>query len=490
VRRNLDFFSSVLLKALPVPDASSGILGNILYALSNDTVAYEFLESRYAGSIPCIFQSADADEMVFRIFVCLGIQGKLNNILENKINQRYVSVDDFENIFQFSTTPIVGNKSYIETPIHFFENARKYVHVRKNIISDSASIDLFNNILEELCSNSLVVKDNGNFLFVSKSRGYYLSTINDGRNVIYYGAPGTGKSHAINEETKGSLKILTVFHPDTQYSDFVGALKPKMDSGSITYQFRPGPFTNALITAFSNPDKKVYLVIEEINRAPAAAVFGELFQLLDRENGASKYRINATDPDMIDYINEHLTGVTLDQLFIPGNLSLLATMNSSDQAVMPMDTAFKRRWSFKYIKIDFSQDAVPKQKFNITTSNGIYEISWPNFAQLINKELVKNRIPEDRLLGPFFLSYDELASSLSAKETLKGKLFVYLWNDVLRHLGTNKIFASSYNTFGDLADSFEMEKTVFNLSVEALIEAAGKPVAIENNDSKDDAVSE
>lgn len=303
-----------------------------------------------------------------------------------------------------------------------------------------------------------------------------------GYNKIFYGAPGTGKSHTLEEKVDGYRKVRTVFHPDTQYSDFVGSLKPKMEADisdptkrTITYQFRAGPFTNALVEALNNPSEHVFLVIEEINRAPAAAVFGELFQLLDRKDGASKYEIDASDPDMLDYINEKLDSSIpyITQLSIPANLTLLATMNSSDQAVMPMDTAFKRRWSFKYIKIDFSNPDIPQNEFHIPLENGVYVISWPNFAQILNSALTECRIAEDRLMGPFFLTRDEIENIEKSKDTLSGKLFVYLWDDVLRHHGREKIFSPSYTTFGELSDAFINGKAIFNSSIESKIKDKG-----------------
>lgn len=306
------------------------------------------------------------------------------------------------------------------------------------------------------------------------------------KNKIFYGAPGTGKSYRIHkEECKGAKKITTVFHPETQYNDFVGALKPRMERGIdgksvVTYQFRPGPFTNALIKAKSHPSVHVCLVIEEINRAPAAAVFGELFQLLDRdEKGKSTYKIDAVDPDMLEYINDKLRieGVSeLQQLEIPANLSILATMNSSDQAVMPMDAAFKRRWSFQYIEIDFDAESVPKNKFHLSTSNGKYSISWGQFANIINEALIDCHVAEDRLLGPFFLTNEEMADVEKAKDTLNGKLFVYLWDDVLRHLGHNKIFSASYKTFGNLSKAFSEDSAVFNSVIDQKIQDLGEKV--------------
>lgn len=299
-----------------------------------------------------------------------------------------------------------------------------------------------------------------------------------GYNYIYYGAPGTGKSHQLNELTKGARKIVTVFHPDTQNSDFIGSLKPTNVSGAVTYIFRPGPFTTALLEALKNPEQNVYLVIEEINRAPAAAVFGELFQLLDRENGASKYEIDFTDPDMQAYINEQLKAeglYELPKLSIPANLSLLATMNSSDQAVMPLDTAFKRRWSFRYMKLDFENPAVSSQNLRIMTTQGAYDITWKDFAnKVINHQLKEMKVPEDRLIGPFFLNSTELSNSETSHEAISGKLFVYLWDDVLRHKGRNIIFDKNIGTFGELHEQFiGGKKSVFSEVIESLIISNG-----------------
>ena len=279
----------------------------------------------------------------------------------------------------------------------------------------------------------------------------------DAINKIYYGAPGTGKSHTINRLTIGNPKVVTVFHPETQYSDFVGALKPRMAGKDITYEFRPGPFTRALLLAMNNPTVHVHLIIEEINRAPAAAVFGELFQLLDRKNtGESQYAIDAADPDMLDYLNTHINGRNIEKLIIPENLSLLATMNSSDQAVMPLDTAFKRRWSFEYLKIDFTNADVVNQMLTLKVADGSdWDISWADFADnVVNAQLKAIRVPEDRLLGPFFLAQEELSSPASIRGALAGKLFVYLWDDVLRHKGTQYLFSSDLITFGDLYQYF------------------------------------
>ncbi|EGR3414118.1 AAA family ATPase [Vibrio parahaemolyticus] len=295
----------------------------------------------------------------------------------------------------------------------------------------------------------------------------FIPSSNSGTNTIYYGAPGTGKSYKIKNEIGRAKKITTVFHPDTQYADFVGSLKPKTGTNSagdpiITYEFRPGPFTTAFIEAekVKTTLTPVYLVIEEINRASAAAVFGELFQLLDRKtDGSSEYEIELSDPDMLEYINSRLP-TTVTSLSLPPNLFLVATMNSSDQAVKPMDTAFKRRWSFEYIQIDYSKATAGQ--LPIPLSSGTTNIEWAKFAEIINQRLQNLGVPEDRLLGHRFLSDVELSTPKAATNSLCGKLFVYLWDDVLRHGRREVIFnTAEFGTFGALVNGFKNSRSVF-----------------------------
>lgn len=296
--------------------------------------------------------------------------------------------------------------------------------------------------------------------------------ITGAKNCIFYGAPGTGKSYSISQEVSEAHSIRTVFHPDTQYSDFVGCLKPFMQgNGSIGYGFRPGPFTEAVIKATNHPDQMYSLVIEEINRAAAAAVFGEVFQLLDRNaTGSSTYPINISDPDMLEYLNSKTNNAfTEGKLILPSNLSLLATMNSSDQAVMPLDTAFKRRWEFKYLPIDYSKASDGALRIPVSSGEVIL-VKWGDFARVINDQLATQRIPEDRLLGHRFISDIELSGNVD--DVLKGKLFMYLWDDVLRHGRHGIIFKDTLDStplanFGQLAQAFQDRKAVFNEEVES-----------------------
>ncbi|WP_334030363.1 AAA family ATPase [Alteromonas sp. P256] len=295
-----------------------------------------------------------------------------------------------------------------------------------------------------------------------------------GSNTIYYGAPGVGKSFKIDQICNDNNSIRTIFHPDTQYSDFVGCLKPKMDGADVVYEFRAGPFTKAIEKAYTNENEHIYLVIEEINRAASAAVFGEVFQLLDRDSeGRSVYPIDLTDPDMLEYLLTNAPeAIENGQLRIPVNLSLFATMNSSDQAVMPMDTAFKRRWMFEYIRIDFSD--CPNGMLSIPIrDNGEVKVSWADFAQTINNALVDNSIPEDRLLGPWFLSNAELQTIESTQKALTGKLCLYLWDDVLRHGQSSIVFDLGIKNYGQLNTSFEPNNAIFNERIEqALLDAS------------------
>ncbi|MFB2642966.1 McrB family protein [Shewanella bicestrii] len=323
-----------------------------------------------------------------------------------------------------------------------------------------------NAYLESISSSSTSVSSTDATL-ESKKTVVSSSSAITGTNTIYYGAPGTGKSFKIKAEISQAKQLRTVFHPDTQYSDFVGSLKPKTATNSsgdpiITYEFRPGPFTKAFIEAekLKSTSAPVYLVIEEINRAPAAAVFGELFQLLDRKaDGSSEYEIELSDPDMLEYINSQLP-TPITSLSLPSNLFLMATMNSSDQAVKPMDTAFKRRWSFEYIQIDYSK--ATQGQLIVPLSSGAVSIEWAKFAKIINLRLQNLGVPEDRLLGHRFLSEIELATPQAAINSLCGKLFVYLWDDVLRHGRREEIFnTADYGTFGDLVRGYKDNCSVF-----------------------------
>ena len=267
---------------------------------------------------------------------------------------------------------------------------------------------------------------------------------------IFYGAPGTGKSHEVktrtgelsNDEERDLPNVFrTTFHPDTDYASFVGCYKPTMrktgkkhqvdgkdvDDEEIIYEFVPQTFTDAYVYAYKNPTLTTYLVIEEINRGNCAQIFGDLFQLLDRKNGVSEYKIKA-DKDLAKYLNEELgkeaDGIKDGKLCLPANLCILATMNTSDQSLFPMDSAFKRRWEWKYIKI-----ADAHKDWKIETNGE----DWYGFICQINRIISNMTSSADKQLGYFFCQANE--DRKITTETFVSKVIFYLWNDVFKDYG-------------------------------------------------------
>ncbi len=275
--------------------------------------------------------------------------------------------------------------------------------------------------------------------------------LKSGQNEIFYGAPGTGKSYVINQKCAANSAnvVRTVFHSDTQNSDFIGALKPATNvDGGVSYRFSAGPFALALLRAYQNPSEMHYLVIEELNRAPAASVFGELFLLLDRdESGASQYDADFPSEEFQNWWNES-TGTTGEKLKLPSNLTIFASMNSADQGVFPLDTAFRRRWMQTYVPIDYGNASEGSVEISIDGPDPV-KVQWSKFVEKLNYYLTNQlgaSIPEDRLVGQRFLSPADLEDG-----KLPGKLLIYLWDDVLRHHGREILFSKSIKTYGDLA---------------------------------------
>lgn len=286
------------------------------------------------------------------------------------------------------------------------------------------------------------------------------TSVSSPRNLIVYGAPGTGKSHYISNLLQNANSLRTVFHSETQNSDFVGSLKPVTNDGKVSYEFVAGPFIQAFVTSIEKPNAQVHLIIEEINRANAAAVFGEVFQLLDRDaSGRSQYAIHP-DEILAKYLTARLGEKFDGSIYLPDNLFLDATMNSSDQGVYPLDAAFKRRWSFKYMPIDF--ETCPSGEINIDQR----VVSWSIFASAINEVLTAEfpSLDEDRLIGQWFLTQDEVDTRFHS--AIESKIFTYLWNDVLRHHEKAKIFnPNQVSTFGDLIKTFNQQSSDESLYV-------------------------
>lgn len=322
---------------------------------------------------------------------------------------------------------------------------------------------------------------------------------------IYYGAPGTGKSFEVKDTTKRYSTIRTTFHPDSDYSTFVGAYKPVMEETPvygaqgvevakekrITYSYVKQAFLKAYLGAWQKYSKggetaePQFLVIEEINRGNCAQIFGDLFQLLDRsDNGFSTYPIEADSDlqneikkafaeggeyaienglDVDDAVDGYTSnyGETLSDdikngrvLLLPNNLYIWATMNTSDQSLFPIDSAFKRRWDWRYVKI---ADAGKGWKIKCGTEY----CDWWTFVEEINKKIAKETSSDDKKLGYFFCKPDKNGNTIS-EDKFVGKVLFYLWNDVFKD-GDTSLFKVGENTEEATFEAFYNDDNTVNI---------------------------
>ena len=276
-----------------------------------------------------------------------------------------------------------------------------------------------------------------------------------GENILLYGVPGCGKSYTIQQNycDNNALIERVVFHPDYTYSDFIGQILPKITGDTVTYEFQMGPFTRVLKKAYDNPDNNYYLIIEEINRGNAPAIFGDVFQLLDRnENGISEYGI--TNENMAkaifgnaDMTEDELAAIEDAQIKIPTNLFVLATMNTADQNVFTLDTAFKRRWNMESIKNEIERCDHANTRICDT------EVTWAQFAIEINDFIIEdsegNLSSEDNRLGAWFVKEADLHNAKGFSE----KVLMYLWNDAFK-FSRDKVFKGEYKTLDDVIEGF------------------------------------
>ena len=300
------------------------------------------------------------------------------------------------------------------------------------------------------------------------------SRLTTGCNVLLYGVPGSGKSWTIEHEYCDDEDCMErlVFHPDYMYFDFVGQILPivkKDDEGKekVRYEFTPGPFTKILKKAYLNPSNSYYLIIEEINRGNAPAIFGEIFQLLDRKSedstlykkGTSEYGITN------DNIAFEVYGDTEKKVRIPANLSIIGTMNTSDQNVFTLDTAFQRRWIMRMIPNSFKGHKFAENKILDT------EVSWQQFCEAINEEILRrNNVTssEDKRLGAYFVSADDLdfkkeTDNVNEKEKFEvihknarfaEKVLKYLWDDAFKFSHADTFDTRKYKSLEMVIDAF------------------------------------
>lgn len=443
------------------------------------------------------------DEYLKDIYIIMQIRSnkklieKLNDFKDLGSDIRYTTIMQNLKVFKVEGHKVllVDDKiEYVKEKIKKYEKLvlplkREY----KKVLCSNISLFDFNKSEVEMKN---IEKDLEKEEVVSIENNYVDDSIP--RNLIIYGAPGTGKSSKVENEYRKKyfnneyLYSRVTFNPNYAYTDFIGVYKPttiyiKNDNGNeyyssnkidkleyqmmpvIDYSFIPGPFIEILCKALNDKEHNYLLLIEEINRADVASVFGDVFQLLDRvkvgeDKGKSEYGI-MFNKDIMDYISSKVVNsndcfVTNKFVKIPNNMYIWATMNSADQNVNKMDTAFKRRWDFDYVSLNQYSDKIDDVyiKFNFLDC----EIKWNDFREKLNNFLSKTLdIEEDKLVGPFFISDYKSNSNKRYidNEDIKYKLLSYLKEDVLRHR-VNDLFKENY-TFAELIKEYDDNKNIF-----------------------------
>lgn len=320
---------------------------------------------------------------------------------------------------------------YPSDPNNYSKSSQEYFKYMDTSKSSFSVIDI----------NALKVKDE------TKSKD--TSDVESGLNKIFYGAPGTGKSHTVDNDYVKSHKCFRItFHPDTDYASFVGCYKPTMDKDKpdeITYSFVPQVFINAYVYAWNHPDEPTFLVIEELNRGNCAQIFGDVFQLLDRQHeghpGYSKYTINA-DSDIANYLEKWIDNAdskyknAITEIYnpkdfdfsimaLPKNLCILATMNTSDQSLFPIDSAFKRRWEMEYVKVNY-EDA---EQFYVEIDKE-HKYNWRDILLSFNKYIKGHTQSTNKILGNRFVQ-PKTGDTIDC-DTFRDKVLFFLFNDVFK----------------------------------------------------------
>lgn len=375
---------------------------------------------------------------------------------------------------------IIGNYEFISNPLNQdndYVNNRKVEWIKdipykdlpedyRNSAKTQKSIfrlNSYKSLINDIINGNKIEEDDDSNNSDVVIYDWNSSTIKDGKNLIVYGTPGCGKSyyveHVLLDGYPKENYIRTTFFADYTNTDFVGQILPIVDGDKVTYQFNPGPFTLALAQAIRKPNEKIALVIEELNRGSAPSIFGDIFQLLDRKNGISEYPI--TNINIIDYLNKEFDGQFLfKDIKLPGNLFIYATMNTSDQNVFTLDTAFKRRWEFEKLINEFKDDHEFKGMYipSLISLN----VTWKELVNAINEymlELTDNLNNEDKQIGVYFVDKTGMRkeeASLSSEEDTKKfayKVLEYLWDDVSK-FARDKWFKEDIKSLDQLVEEY------------------------------------
>lgn len=495
----IEFSTNVLLldiSLLELDSTPSSDLISLLYAwmtASNSSSINPLLSQRIEDFLTILSEETQFkmrvssnnqnDEIVFQQ------EGIYESILKN---EEVCSIDSRETVGAFRIL-----KSATKETMHSFIQDNK----QKFIIKQDVTLDKFKNYAQMVSTYlNLIPKRTTSYELLDSNELIEDSYLDHKQaitkcvpphQVIFFGAPGTGKSYKLNQEANsafGENYARVTFHPNYMYGNFVGSFKPfvkrlttldgelkRDDDGNIqetiTYQYVAGVLMQQLVKAYKNTDKDYLLVIEEINRANVASVFGDVFQLLDRDsNGYSEYEIT-TSKELQDYLKVELANITLDgvlkarlganfsSLVLPPNLYIWATMNSADQGVMPMDTAFRRRWDFTYIGVneaaDFNKDEFLEYEFKVDENN---KANWDLFRRQINSKLSTLGIPEDKLLGSYFIGKQILETKDLdiITNVIKNKVLMYLYEDAAKPFRSLLFAEDKFDTYSRVCENFTL----------------------------------
>lgn len=383
--------------------------------------------------------SSDSDVEPPQIFIRSALM--LEYLTRKEFGYILWCLDDFDdNLFEVlsrvSKNRHIEDFSYNEHPTKFNDAKPITALINWGILKEeNRQIKVNSDLFQDYLSTLYSLKTNNNDI-----QGVLpaMDEDNDDKasNIIFFGSPGTGKSYSADETTYGYIVEKTTFHPEYDYNSFVGGYKPIMneegEESKIEYKFVPQIFTNVYINAWKDLESHHFLQIEEINRGNCAEIFGDLFQLLDRDNeGKSKYEISASEELKTHLIKEfgdvEHEGIRGNKLRLPSNLSIVATMNTSDQSLFPMDSAFKRRWNWEYVPIKYNCE---DSDFTIKLDND-NEYNWLDFLKEVNQRIYKATQSQDKQIGNWFINAQNTENIINEK-TFINKVVFYLWNDVFK----------------------------------------------------------
>ncbi len=426
------------------------ILGDLLYKyISNGVVLENYVKLYYDGQFEISKKSYTMQEM-FRKWL-FNNQYQPNTIRNYLVALSISSKEAMEdNLITKSIYEIV-DLNELDKLIYKLNNNDKFNE--RKVISHNTNTAALGQYKKFLLENK-EIKGAKNMDYALKEK-----RVTGAYNMIYYGTPGCGKSYLVNKDFNDKEYIVyrTTFHPEYSNSDFIGQIIPRTENDEIKYKFQEGPFSIALLDAIKNPSKKICLIIEEINRGNASAIFGDIFQLLDRDlDGNSIY--NIVNESIKNFLIEN--EINVDKISIPSNLWIIATMNTSDQNVFTLDTAFKRRWRMHRIANKFKDDLYDKKLSKMYIPGSSY--TWEQFVNEINKEIMEKNPnglnSEDKQLGIYFVTENELSlepinNDVETINKFIEKVLLYIWDDVAK-LDSSLWFGEDIKSFDDLVDEY------------------------------------